>query len=107
MNKMMLAGLVAAALYVPVAMADENGADSDRAHAGAYVTDSVITSKIKTKLAAKHMVTLKDIKVDTDNQGVVYLSGKAPTKDARDLAGMIAKDTDGVTLVQNKIVVAE
>ena len=33
--------------------------------------------------------------------------GKAPTKDASDLAEMIAKDTDGVTAVHNKIVVRQ
>jgi osmotically-inducible protein OsmY len=36
---------------------------------------------------------------------VVWLSGKAPTKDAKDLAAMVAKDTDGVTSVHNDIVV--
>jgi osmotically-inducible protein OsmY len=73
----------------------------------AYVNDSVITAKVKTKLAAKHMSTLTNIKIETDNQGVVWLSGRAPTKDASDLAEMIAKDTDGVTSVHNKIVVQE
>jgi osmotically-inducible protein OsmY len=52
------------------------------------------------------MATLTNIKVDTDDQGVVWLSGKAPSKDASDLAAMIAKDTDGVTAVHNGIVVA-
>jgi hyperosmotically inducible periplasmic protein len=81
--------------------------DSDSAQAGTYVKNSVITTKVKTKLAAKHMATLTNIKVDTDAKGVVWLSGKAPTKDASDLAEMVAKDTDGVTAVHNKIVVAE
>jgi hyperosmotically inducible protein len=74
--------------------------------AGSYVKDSVITTKVKTKLAAKHMSTLAHIKVDTDANGAVWLSGKAPTKDAADLAEQITKDTDGVTSVHNKIVVA-
>jgi len=33
------------------------------------------------------------------------LSGKAPTRDASDLAEMIAKSTEGVISVHNKIVV--
>ena len=66
----------------------------------------MITTKVKTKLAAKHMSTLTHVKVDTDANGVVWLSGTAPTKDARDLAGMIAKDTDGVNSVNNEIEVA-
>jgi hyperosmotically inducible periplasmic protein len=108
MKKLILTGLVAAgAFYLPAAMADDNKMDSDTSHPGAYVKDSVITTKVKSKLAAKHMSTLTNIKVDTDNQGVVWLSGKAPTQDASDLAAMLAKDTEGVTSVHNKIIVAQ
>ena len=110
MKKLILAGLVlAGAAYLPVAMADEYtkpDSDADRSHPGAFVKDSVITTKVKSKLAAKHMSTLANIRVDTDNNGVVWLSGKAPTKDAADLAAMLAKDTEGVTSVHNKIVVS-
>lgn len=81
--------------------------DTDSAHPGSFVADSIITTKVKAKLAEKHLSTLADIQVDTDNAGVVWLSGKAPTQDARDLAEMIAKDTDGVQSVHNHIVVAE
>ncbi len=106
MKKLILSGLIAAgACYLPVAMAD-NKTDSDTSHPGTYVKDSAVTAKIKAKLAAKHMSTLTNIKVDTDNQGIVSLSGKAPTKDASDLAALVAKDTDGVTSVHNNIVVA-
>jgi hyperosmotically inducible protein len=78
---------------------------SDTAAAGTYVKDSAITTKVKAKLAEKHMSTLTKISVDTDNNGVVWLSGSVPTKDAKDLAGMITKDTEGVTAVHNNIVV--
>jgi hyperosmotically inducible periplasmic protein len=103
MKKLILIGLVAAsaAAYVPAVLAAE---DSGGEHH--YVKDSVITTKVKSKLAAKHMSTLTHVRVDTDENGVVWLSGTAPTKDARDLAGMIAKDTDGVTSVNNNIEVA-
>jgi hyperosmotically inducible protein len=86
----------------PLAMADETAADSSSHH---YVKDSAITTKVKAKLAAKHLTTLTRIKVDTDENGVVWLSGKAPTEDARDLAAMIAKNTDGVNAVHNDIAV--
>jgi hyperosmotically inducible periplasmic protein len=100
MKKLVLIGLVAAsAAYLPMAFADDSGDHH-------YVKDSVITTKVKTKLAAKHMATLTHVKVDTDANGAVWLSGTAPTKDARDLAGMIAKDTDGVTSVNNNIDIA-
>jgi hyperosmotically inducible periplasmic protein len=85
------------------AIADTLGADTTEA--GTYVKDSAITAKVKAKLAAKHMSTLTKISVDTDKNGVVWLSGTAPTKDAKDLAEMITKDTDGVTAVNSHIVV--
>jgi osmotically-inducible protein OsmY len=56
-------------------------------------------------LAAKHMSTLTRIKVDTDENGVVWLSGRAPTQDAVDLATMIAKSTEGVTSVHNDVAI--
>jgi hyperosmotically inducible protein len=96
--------LVAAGACGSIALAD-TPTDSDTSHPGAFVKDSVITTKVKAQLAAKHMSTLTDIQVDTDNSGVVWLSGKAPTKDASDLAELITKDTDGVRSVHNRIVV--
>jgi hyperosmotically inducible periplasmic protein len=84
-----------------MALADE-ATDSSSHH---YVKDSAITTKVKAKLAAKHLTTLTRIKVDTDENGVVWLSGKAPTEDARDLAAMIAKNTDGVNAVHNDIAI--
>lgn len=108
MKKLILTGIVtAAAWYLPAMADDYKTPDSDTSHPAAFVKDSMITAKVKSKLAAKHMSTLTDIQVDTDNKGAVLLSGKAPTKDASDLAAMIAKDTEGVTSVRNKIVVAE
>ena len=102
MKKLILAGVLAASVgCIPLAMADEPAADGQH-H---YVKDSVITTKVKTKLAAKHLTTLTRVKVDTDENGVVWLSGKAPTKDASDLAAMIAKGTEGVTSVHNDIAV--
>jgi hyperosmotically inducible periplasmic protein len=86
-----------------MALADE-ATDSSSHH---YVKDSAITTKVKAKLAAKHLTTLTRIKVDTDENGVVWLSGKAPTEDARDLAAMIAKNTDGVNAVHNDIAIEQ
>jgi hyperosmotically inducible protein len=107
MKALIISALIAlTGTLASVAFAD-SPKDSDSSRAGTFVQDSIITTKIKAKLAEKHMSTLTDIQVDTDNAGIVWLSGKAPTKDARDLAGMIAKDTDGVKGVHNKIVVPE
>jgi hyperosmotically inducible protein len=102
----MIATLVASGTFVSAAIADET-AKSDMSHADTYVKDSVITTKVKAKLAEKHLSTLTNIQVDTDSHGIVWLSGKAPTQDASDLAVMIAKSTEGVISVHNKIVVEE
>jgi hyperosmotically inducible protein len=107
MKTLILSALMSVSVAGATVVCADQPKDSDTSHPGAYVKDSVITTKVKAKLAAKHLSTLTNIQVDTDDQGVVWLSGKAPTNDARDLAGMIAKDTDGVTAVRNKIVVQE
>jgi hyperosmotically inducible periplasmic protein len=85
----------------PLAMADESSATESH-H---VIKDSAITTKVKAKLAAKHLSTLTRVKVDTDENGVVWLSGRAPTQDASDLAAMIAKNTEGVNSVHNDITV--
>jgi hyperosmotically inducible protein len=104
MKHLILASMLAASIVcVPMVLADEAGTTSDSSHH--YVKDSVITTKVKAKLASKHMSTLTKIKVDTDENGVVWLSGRAPTQDAVDLATMIAKSTEGVASVHNDVVV--
>jgi hyperosmotically inducible periplasmic protein len=97
-----LCGMIALGVAcAPLAMADE-ATDSQSHH---FVKDSAITTKVKAKLAAKHLSTLTRIKVDTDADGVVWLSGRAPTQDASDLAAMIAKNTEGVNSVHNDIAI--
>jgi hyperosmotically inducible protein len=81
-------------------------ADSDAAYPGMYVKDSAITTKVKTKLLAKGPTTLTNVTVNTDRDGIVWLSGTTPTKEASDRAETIAKETDGVRGVHNNIVVA-
>jgi hyperosmotically inducible protein len=87
-----------------VAHAAEDG-DHDRDHPIVFVADSGITTKIKAKLAAQHLSSLKHIKVDTDAKGVVWLRGSASTQSQVDMAGAVARDTEGVRSVQNNIVV--
>jgi hyperosmotically inducible periplasmic protein len=77
--------------------------DSDRSHPKTFVKDSAITTKIKTTLAAQHVSSLMHIKVDTDDQGIVWLSGKAKTQDDIDAAISIARATKGVRDVHSDI----
>ncbi|HEY8025902.1 MAG TPA: BON domain-containing protein [Burkholderiaceae bacterium] len=79
--------------------------DVDASHPGTFIKDSAITTAIKTKLAAEHLKSLKNIKVDTDDKGVVWLSGTASTDYDVKKAESIARDTSGVRAVKNDIVV--
>lgn len=104
--KIVTSGLIVTSLLLaPVGLAFGQDSDTDRSHPRAFVKDSVITTKIKTKLAADHMGTLAHIKVDTDKDGVVYLSGTAPTQEAADKAMDIARSTEGVERVRSEILV--
>jgi hyperosmotically inducible periplasmic protein len=76
---------------------------ADSSHAVVFVKDSAITTDIKTKLAAEHITSLERIHVDTDKDGVVWLSGTARTQRAADKAVSIARDTEGVRDVHSDI----
>lgn len=77
--------------------------ESDRSHPEAFVKDSVITAKIKAKLADEKLSTLAHISVDTDARGMVVLSGHVRNPEQADKAVAIARATEGVTSVTNNI----
>jgi hyperosmotically inducible protein len=69
------------------------------------VKDSVITAKIKAEMAKDKQVSAMRIKVETDANGMVQLSGNAKTKAESDKAVALAKGVKGVKDVDNKIMV--
>jgi hyperosmotically inducible protein len=69
------------------------------------MSDSVITTKIKADFAKEKGVSAMHIKVDTDNNGVVTLTGTAKSQQEADRAAQIARDVKGVTSVKNLITV--
>jgi hyperosmotically inducible protein len=77
--------------------------DKDRSKPATFVKDSVITTKIKTKLAAEHLGSAKHIKVDTDRNGVVWLRGTANSQEEADKAAEIARNTEGVKSVKSDL----
>jgi hyperosmotically inducible protein len=100
--KAVVTGLVlAGVLGAPVAFPQD--ADADRTHPKAYVMDSVITTKIKSKLAADHITSVGRIHVDTDANGVVWLSGSARSQEAIDRAEAVARDTEDVKDVRSTL----
>jgi hyperosmotically inducible protein len=70
-----------------------------------FVKDSAITTKVKTKLAADHLTSLGRIHVDTDQNGIVWLSGTARSQVAIDKAVSIASSTEHVRSVHNDLTV--
>jgi len=101
-TKLMTACLVLGTLMAPVAVRAADS-DADRSRPVAFVKDSVITTKVKAKLAADKMRSLATIHVDTDKDGMVVLSGTVKTQEGADAAVSIARATEGVTSVQNNI----
>ncbi|OPF62666.1 BON domain-containing protein [Hydrogenophaga sp. H7] len=67
-------------------------------------TDMAITTQVKAALAADDQLSALKIEVDTV-QGVVSLTGPAPSAEAAERATTLAKAVEGVTEVQNKLVV--
>jgi len=72
--------------------------------AGEYVDDSVITTKVKSQLAADDFLKSFEISVET-YKGIVQLSGFVGSQQAVDKAGEITRSVKGVTSVKNDLIV--
>lgn len=79
------------------------GADNDRDF-GEAIEDASVTAAVKSRLLWNDTTDGLDINVDTMD-GKVTLSGNATTNDEKALATRLAKRTDGVRSVDNRIVV--
>ena len=97
--------IIVGTLLAPVAAVVADEAGSDRSHPAAFVADSAITTEIKAKLAAEHLTSLGRIHVDTDKNGVVWLSGSARSQEAADKAVAIARGTEHVKSVHSDIAI--
>lgn len=72
--------------------------------AACAASDPGITTAVKTKLAADDSVKAYQIDVDTQ-KGVVTLTGTVPSAAARDRALELARGTDGVKTVEDRLTV--
>jgi len=77
---------------------------SKQESAGEYVDDSVITTKVKSLLAADDFLKSFEISVET-YKGTVQLSGFVGSQKAVDKAGEIARSVKGVKSVKNDLIV--
>ena len=106
-NKTAAALLVAVIAGVSVGCTsapDDEGGGAERAasNAGRAVDDTVITAKVKSALVADPTTKAHQIEVETF-QGTVQLSGFVEDDEARDRAGQVARDIEGVKAVKNSL----
>ena len=75
---------------------------SEQESTGEYVDDSVITTKVKSLLAADDFLKSFQISVET-YKGTVQLNGSVDSQKAIDKAGEIASGVKGVKSVKNNL----
>lgn len=96
MNKIRLTSLLAAAALASTAVLAGSFEGSAR--------DAWLTGKVETVFTLNSH--LSPFAIDTDvDQGVVHLTGAVESKVDRDLAGALAAEVDGVTKVDNDLIV--
>lgn len=94
--------LIAAALLASASAANAISVGASVDVATQAVADTALTGTVKTKLATDARVKGSDISVTSEN-GVVVLTGKAPTSEAKAAAEEIAKSADASVKVDNRI----
>jgi hyperosmotically inducible protein len=105
-GRIMKTRLVATCLIFSTLLGSAAAWSAEESHTGRprpviFVKNSAITTAVKARLAAAHIVGLGRIHVDTDKDGVVWLTGNAGTKEAIDKAASMVRETEHVTAVYN------
>jgi len=104
----LIAGVMTAPAFsqtAPPAAGTKETAQKQERRSGGGLTDGWITMKIHSQFVPEDALEDSDIDVDTAN-GVVTLTGTVPTEAGRTRAVAIAKATDGVKSVNDKLKVA-
>jgi hyperosmotically inducible protein len=73
--------------------------------AGRALTQAGLTAKIKSKMTLDDTIKAADINVDTAEGGVVTLTGTVRSEAERTRAVQLARETAGVTSVNDKLAV--
>jgi hyperosmotically inducible periplasmic protein len=94
--------LAAGALLLPAAgfCADN---ESNKSSSGQYVSEALVTAKVKAEMARQNPTTLVYFSVRTDKSGVVVLESVARTQADKDKAESVARGVEGVKTVHNNI----
>jgi osmotically-inducible protein OsmY len=84
------------------------GCAGDRYHesTGEDIDDTAITARVKKALHEDSQYKFDDVKVSTF-KGTTQLSGFADSRDAKNRAGEIAKNVEGVKNLENNITVKQ
>jgi len=104
MKTKLITAAVAALIIGSVATSNIASADDAAASIDAKLDDASMIAKIKTNLLRSSEVEGLDVGVDVKD-GVVTLSGTAGTPNERASAEKIARTSDGVKRVDNRIVI--
>lgn len=104
-TKLAVSCVLFGALLGPAAVMAGDDTSAVGNSATVFVKDSEITTKIKTKLAADHLTSLGRIHVDTDENGIVWLTGTARSQEAIAKAVSLARDTEHVKSIHNDLTV--
>lgn len=100
----MKTSLTAAALIAAASFTGAQAfADSDKSFEGS-AKDAWITGKIETVYTLNRHLSPFSIDTDVEN-GIVYLTGTVESDIDRDLAGELAENVEGVTEVNNELMV--
>lgn len=88
----------------PLAFAEGGtpGSQGSGARIGAAIDDAAVTTRVKAKFVGDERLKDSDIHVDTRN-GVVTLTGTAPSDEAKAAAEELARQAEGVKSVDNQI----
>ena len=102
-SKLLAACLLAAGLVTPLGVSAQTAPEDRTAPPRMVVSSAAITVQVQGELAMDPHVVAKDIRVETDSNGVVLLTGTAKTQQELDRAALIARSVRGVVSVDNRI----
>ena len=102
-SKLLTAYLLAAGLVMPLAAPAQTAPADQSSPPRVAVSSATITAQVQGELARDPHVVAKEIKVETDSNGVVLLTGSAKTQQELDRATLIARNVPGVVSVDNRI----